>query len=88
MSPDNREEEIHEPIGDVLARFRKGMIEPISFRWRRRGHRVVELHGTWVDRSVTPPLHGFTVTTEDGDLMELSYQEGNPVWRLERVFLE
>lgn len=88
MSPEMREEEIHEAIGDLLARFTNGRIEPISFCWQKRNYRVSELHGNWVDRTVIPPLHGFTVTTEEGELMELSYQEGNPIWRLERIFLE
>jgi hypothetical protein len=46
------------------------------------------MHASWIDRSVHPPVHGFTVTLETDDLMELAYQAGDLVWRLERLFLE
>ena len=75
------------PVGNLLARFDGGGIEPLSFRWRRREYRVTALNARWIDRTLSPPLHGFTVTVESGDLFELSYQEGEALWRLERIFL-
>ncbi|MFQ5655336.1 MAG: hypothetical protein ACE5GW_11480 [Planctomycetota bacterium] len=88
MSPTYREEPIHEPVGGLIARFDRGRIEPLSFHWRRRDYRVARVNASWVDRSISPPTHGFTVTEEGGDVFELAYQEGNPVWRLERIFLQ
>ena len=55
---------------------------------RRRLYRVERVNTNWVDRQLTPCTHGFTVTVESGDIFELAYQEGNPVWRLERVFVQ
>ncbi|MEE8141565.1 MAG: hypothetical protein V3T77_00550 [Planctomycetota bacterium] len=82
------EEEIHEPIDEVLARFARGRIDPLSFQWRRRRYRVTGVNARWLDRSSQPATHGFTVTVESGDVFELAYQQGNPVWRLERIFLQ
>lgn len=81
------EETIREPVAALLARFDGRGIEPLAFRWRRREYRVRRLNARWIDRSLSPAVHGFTVTVDTGDLYELSYQEGNPVWTLERVFL-
>lgn len=82
-----REEGIHEPVGNLIARFDGGRIDPLAFRWRQRDYRVERVNARWVDRSRVPHTHGFTVTIESGDIVELAYQEGNPVWRLERIFL-
>jgi hypothetical protein len=46
------------------------------------------MHASWIDRSIQPPVHGFTVTLETDDLLELAYQEGDLVWRVERLFLQ
>ncbi len=81
------EEEIHEPIGEVVVRFASGRIDPLSFCWRRRRYRVTRVNARWLDRSAHPSTHGFTVTVESEDIFELAYQEGNPVWRLERILL-
>ena len=88
MTPTLHEEEIHEAISDIVVRFHRGRIDPISFRWQRRTHEVVRVNARWTDRNLSPCTHGFTVTVKSGDVFELAYQEGNPVWRLERVFLQ
>jgi len=80
------EETVHEPVGALIARFDGRGMEPLSFQWRRRGYRVRELNARWIDRTIAPPLHGFTVTVESGDIVELSYQE-SAGWLLERIFL-
>ncbi|MGA1202269.1 MAG: DUF6504 family protein [Planctomycetota bacterium] len=81
------EERIHEPIGSLIARFEGAGIAPLSFRWRRREYTVRALNARWTDRSIQPSVHGFTVTVDSGDVFELSYQEGEGLWRLERIFL-
>ena len=88
MSPTFQEEEVHEPVGSLLARFESGQINPLSFSWRRRLYRIDRINARWTDRNVEPPTYGFTVTVDSGDIFELAYQEGNPVWRLERIFLQ
>ena len=82
------EEEIHESLDEVVACFRGGKIEIRSLSWRGRQHRVERMHASWIDRAVQPPVHGFTVTLESDDLMELAYQEGDLDWRLERLLLQ
>ncbi len=86
--PVYHEEEIDEPIGEVVARFSRGRIDPLSFRWRTREHRVHRVNAYWVDRNTQPTVHSFTVTVDTGDIYELAYREGDPIWRLERVFVE
>ncbi len=81
------EESIDEPVGALLARFDGRGIEPVSFQWRRRNYQVKQLNARWIDRTLSPALHGFTVTVGSGDIFELSYQEGEALWRLERIFL-
>ena len=81
------EEPVHEPVGSLVARFDGRGISPLSFHWRRRDYRVRQLNARWIDRSLNPALHGFTVTVDSGDVFELSYQEGEALWRLERIFL-
>ncbi len=81
------EEIIDEPIVRLVARFDGRGIHPLSFCWRRHDYRVEQLNARWIDRTLQPALHGFTVTVESGDIFELSYQEGDSLWRVVRVFL-
>ncbi|MDE0958777.1 MAG: hypothetical protein OSB12_09085 [Planctomycetota bacterium] len=83
-----REEEIHEALDEVVAAFRGGAIEIRSLVWRGRSFAIQQMHASWIDRSIQPPVHGFTVTLETDDLLELAYQEGDLVWRVERLFLQ
>ena len=83
-----REEVIDEPLEEVVIRFRQDQMEVVSLCWNRRPLKVTQQHSHWVDRSLQPPIHGFTVTVDSGDILELAYQEGQSIWRLERVFLE
>ena len=53
-----------------------GKIEIRSLCWRGRQHRVKQMHASWIDRAVQPPVHGFTVTLETDDLMELAGMDG------------
>ncbi len=83
-----REETIDEPLDEVVIRFHADRMEVVSLCWNRRPLKVVQNHSHWVDRTLQPPLHGFTVTVDSGDILELAYQEGQAVWRLDRIFLE
>ena len=83
-----REERVDEPLEEVVIRYRNDRVEVISLCWNRRSFKVTENHSHWVDRSFQPPVHGFTVTVDSGDILELAFQEGQATWRLERVFLE
>ena len=83
-----QEEEIHEALDEVVACFRGGKIEIRSLSWRGRQHRVERMHASWIDRSLQPPVHGFTVTLDTDDLMEIAFQEEDLMWRVERLFLQ
>ncbi len=50
--------------------------------------RVVRVNSSWVDRSLRPHRHGFSLTMETGEIFQVSYEEGNPVWRLEYVLTD
>ncbi len=76
---------VDEPLAWVEARFEKGAISPTAFRWGPREFRVSAVHARWVDRAARPVRHGFSVGVEQGGVMELSYREGDPVWRLVAV---
>ncbi|MGE4618665.1 MAG: hypothetical protein AAEJ04_02525 [Planctomycetota bacterium] len=86
--PEIHEQEIHEPLEEVVASFRGGKIEIQRLRWRGRRYTVQQMHASWTDRTTQPPVHGFTVSLESGDLLELAYQEGVLTWQVERLFLQ
>jgi hypothetical protein len=71
---------VDEPLAWVTARFEKGAISPTAFRWKAREFRVTSVNARWVDRAVRPIRHGFSVTAASGEVIELEYREGDPVW--------
>ena len=83
-----REETIDEPLEEVVIRFHADRMDVVSLCWNRRSFKVTHQHSHWVDRSLQPPIHGFTVTVDSGDILELAYQEGAATWRLEKIFIE
>lgn len=76
---------IDEPLAWVEARFEKGAISPTAFRWGRREFRVAAVHARWVDRAARPVRRGFSVGVVSGEIFELAYREGDPVWRIVAV---
>ena len=79
------ETRIDEPLAWVEARFERGAISPRAFRWGRRELRVASVNARWVDRAARPPRHGFSVTVETGEVIELEWREGDPVWTVTMV---
>jgi hypothetical protein len=71
---------LSEPLAWVTARFEKNAISPTAFRWKTREFRVTSVNARWVDRAVRPIRHGFSVTAASGEVIELEYREGDPVW--------
>ena len=82
------EEIIDEPLEEVIVRFHSNRIEILSILWNRRLLKVEKNHSHWIDRSLQPPLHGFTVEVDTGDILELASQEAQAGWRIERLFLQ
>ena len=83
-----REESINEPLSKVYAVFEDGKIRPVAFLWSQRRYRVERVNSDWIDRSLRPCRRGFSVTVESGEIFQVSYEEGNPVWRLDYILTE
>ncbi len=79
---------INEPLRKVYALFEEGKIRPVAIEWGKRKMKVAHVNSRWVDRSLRPHRHGFSLTMEAGDIFQVSYEEGNPVWRLEYILTD
>ena len=82
------EERVDEPLRKVYVLFGEGRIRPIALLRGERKYRISRVNASWVDRSLRPARHGFSVTVDSGEIFQLLYTEGDPVWRLESVLLE
>lgn len=76
---------IHEKLARVVVRYEGGRIDPLEFRWGNREFRVRAVHARWVDRGTRPIRYFFSVSAESGEIFEISYREGEPVWYLDSV---
>ncbi len=83
-----REEPIDAPLQKVYVLFEGGKIHPIALLWGQRRYRVTRLNSNWVDRSLRPVRYGFSLTVDTGEILQLSYEEGNPVWKLDYILTE
>lgn len=79
---------IHEPLRKVFALFEAGKIRPIALEWSQRRWKVSRVNSSWVDRSLRPHRHGFSLTMETGEIFQVSYEEGHPVWKLEYILTD
>ena len=82
------EEPIGEPLRKVYVLFSGGKMEPMVLLWGERRYRVDRINSSWVDRSLRPPRHGFSLTVDSGDIFQVSYEEGNPIWKLEYILTD
>lgn len=73
-------EELNDPIS-VLAKFDKGVIQPVIVRWRGRRYWVQKLNLHHTARQGRDLLHYFAVTTEVGDCT-LTYSQDELRWTL------
>jgi len=81
------ETEVHEKLGRVLVRYEGGRIDPLEFRWGTRDLQVKSVNTRWVDRATKPIKYFFSVALTTGEVMVLSYREGESVWYLESVLV-
>lgn len=79
------ETELHEKLARVVVRYEGGRIEPLEFRWGAREFKVRAVNARWVDRATRPVRYFFSVTAQSGEVLVLSYCEGEPVWYVETV---
>jgi hypothetical protein len=83
-----RVERLDEPLAWIEARFEKGAISPLRFGWKRREFVVVSTNARWVDRETRPIRYGFSVSVSTGEVLELCYREGDPVWYVTGVMID
>jgi hypothetical protein len=81
------ETEVHEKLGRVLVRYEGGKIEPLEFRWGTRELKVRSVNTRWVDRATRPIKYFFSVITTSGEVVVLSYREGEAIWYVESVLV-
>jgi hypothetical protein len=79
---------IHEPLRKVYALFEEGKIRPVAIEWGHRKIKVARVNSSWIDRSLRPHRHSFSLTMESGEIFQISYEEGNPVWKLEYILTD
>lgn len=82
---DSEPTRMDDALGWVEARFEKGTVSPLRFRWRRREFEVTAVHARWVDRATRPIRWFCSVSVSSGEILQLCYREGDPVWRLTQV---
>ena len=82
-----QEETIREPLGWVDVRFHAGRIDPLAFRWGSRTFEVRKVNAAWTDRETAPLRRFFSVTVRSGEVFQICYQEGDPVWTLDSLLL-
>ncbi len=83
-----REELIDEPLSKVYVVFEQGKIRPVALLWSKKRYQVVRINSDWVDRTLRPRRYGFSLTVDSGEIFQVSYEEGNPVWRLDCLLTE
>lgn len=79
---------IDKPLRKVYALFEEGKILPVALEWSQRRWKVTKVNSSWVDRSLRPHRHGFSLTMETGEIFQVVYEEGSPVWRLEYILTD
>jgi hypothetical protein len=72
---------------EVIALFRDGRLSPLKFRWKQRVLRVRQVNSDWESEIGTTRFRHFAVMSDGPDVFELSYNEQNFVWKLEKVAL-
>ncbi len=79
------EEMLEEILPKTYVLFTPAGFRPVAFLRGGRRYQVRHVNSSWTDRRLSPPRHGFSVTTDTGEIFQLSYTEGEPFWRLESV---
>lgn len=81
------ETEIHEKLGRVVVRYEGGKIEPLELRWGTRELKVRSVNARWTDRATRPFKYFFSVSLATGEVVVLSWREGEALWYLESVLV-
>jgi hypothetical protein len=87
VGPDGMVKDVGEPVA-VLARFSKGEIDPLRFKWNKRVYDIERVSGKWEEREGQYKLYYFAVVTDVDDYYELVYSTRTMGWTLSRTDLE
>jgi len=82
--PDGMVKDVGEPIA-VLARFSRGQVDPLRFKWNRRVYDVDRVSGKWEEHEGQYKLYYFAVVTDVEDYYELIYSTRTMGWTLSRT---
>lgn len=85
--PDGMVKDIGEPVA-VLARFGKGQIDPLRFKWNTRVYDVDRVSGKWEEHEGQYKLYYFAVVSKEEDYYELIYSTRTMSWTLSRTDLD
>ena len=81
------ETEIHEKLARVVVRYEGGKIEPLELRWGTRDLKVRSVNARWTDRAARPYKYFFSVSLAGGEVVILSWREGEALWYVESVLV-
>ena len=82
--PDGVVKDVGEPIA-VLARFNRGQVDPLRFKWNKRIYDVDRVSGKWEEHEGQYKLYYFAVVTDVEDYYELIYSTRTMGWTLSRT---
>ena len=82
------DKKIDEKVAKKCGDKEGGKIVPMAIEWGQRKIKVTRVNSTWVDRTLRPYRYRFSLTMETGEIFQVSYEEGNPVWKLEYVLTD
>lgn len=76
-------EQVHEPI-EVLAAFRKGGTEPMTFKWGNRYYQVNKVNLVHTEHDGREKVYFFSVSNDDTSY-RLSFRTESLRWMLEEM---
>jgi hypothetical protein len=84
VGPDGMLKDVGESVA-VLARFGKGQIDPLRFKWNTMIYDVDRVSGKWEEHEGQYKLYYFGVVTKTEDYYELIYSTRTMSWTLSRT---
>jgi hypothetical protein len=84
FTPWGKEIESVQPI-EVVALFEKGKMKPIRFRLGGKVFKIQQINGSWENRVGKYKKIHFAVVDSASNLFEISYDEREMNWSLERI---
>src|SRR5215510_2802912 len=83
-----QEVSIQEPLRKVYVLFEEGVIRPMALEWGKKKLKVSRVNSSWIDRSLQPGRHWFSLTMESGEIFQVSYEQDNPLRILEYLLTD